>query len=84
MLEVGPSHKTTSLQPSPRGRFSRASWAVDCRDHVPDSKWFSFSQIVHHNIVEGHLLVNGRPRGKLPLEIRDNPAVKDMFGTSTS
>ncbi|KAJ3565847.1 hypothetical protein NPX13_g7345 [Xylaria arbuscula] len=40
----------------------------------------SFSQRVHCNIVEGHVLVNGKPRGKLPLEIRNSPVIKDMFG----
>ncbi|KAI1778973.1 hypothetical protein F4818DRAFT_455215 [Hypoxylon cercidicola] len=40
----------------------------------------SAPQTIHCNIIEGHLLVNGKPRGKLPSEIRDSPAVKDMFG----
>ncbi|CAJ2499840.1 Uu.00g026930.m01.CDS01 [Anthostomella pinea] len=35
-----------------------------------------FRQRVHFNLIEGHLLVNG----KLPLEIRENPIVKGMFG----
>ncbi|KAI1134677.1 hypothetical protein F5Y05DRAFT_422056 [Hypoxylon sp. FL0543] len=39
-----------------------------------------FTQTVHFNVVEGHLLVNGRTRGKLPLEIRSDEAVKGMFG----
>ncbi|KAI1370598.1 hypothetical protein F4677DRAFT_437927 [Hypoxylon crocopeplum] len=41
---------------------------------------FSFKQTVHYNIVEGHLMVNGKPRGKLPLEIRNDPIVQKMFG----
>ncbi|KAL7621053.1 hypothetical protein AAE478_008365 [Parahypoxylon ruwenzoriense] len=41
---------------------------------------YSFSQLVHYNIVEGHLLVNGKPRGKLPLEILDSQIVKEIFG----
>ncbi|KAI0530402.1 hypothetical protein GGR58DRAFT_232579 [Xylaria digitata] len=57
---------------------------------VPNDRWiactisqtggkFSYRQTVHYNIIEGHLLVNGRPRGKLPLEIRDHPAVMELF-----
>jgi hypothetical protein len=41
---------------------------------------FKYRTTVHFNITEGHLLVNGRPRGKLPLEIRNDPAIKDLFG----
>lgn len=59
--------------PPPHGR-----WIVATTSQTQDRS--SFSQMVHHNIVEGHLLVNGRPRGKLPLEIRDSTAVKEMFG----
>lgn len=38
------------------------------------------SQRVHFNITEGHVLVNGKPRSNLPLEIRNSPVVKEMFG----
>ncbi|KAI8626460.1 hypothetical protein F5Y19DRAFT_223552 [Xylariaceae sp. FL1651] len=41
---------------------------------------FISHQTVHFNITEGHLLVNGRPRGKLPLEIRENATIKTLFG----
>lgn len=57
----------------------------------PHSRWIvafasdsqeilSAPQVVHYNIVEGHLLVDGKPRGKLPSEIRDSQEVKEMFG----
>jgi hypothetical protein len=39
------------------------------------------SQVVHYNFVEGHLLVNGKPLGKLPREIRESEEVKELFGT---
>ncbi|KAI1493235.1 hypothetical protein F5X96DRAFT_622924 [Biscogniauxia mediterranea] len=38
------------------------------------------TEVVHCNVVEGHLLVNGKPRGKLPLEIRNSAVVTQMFG----
>ncbi|OTA56699.1 hypothetical protein K449DRAFT_437916 [Hypoxylon sp. EC38] len=57
----------------PNGRWV-TSTATDTRSGL------SFSQTVHFNVVQGHLLVNGRSRGKLPLEIRSDQAVKDMFG----
>ncbi|KAI5867544.1 hypothetical protein GGS23DRAFT_548787 [Durotheca rogersii] len=41
--------------------------------------YYRFSQVVHHNVVEGHLLLNGKPCGKLPLEILDSSAVKKLF-----
>ncbi|KAI1458353.1 hypothetical protein F4805DRAFT_456984 [Annulohypoxylon moriforme] len=40
----------------------------------------SSSRVVHYHLLEGHLLVNKKPRGKLPLEIRNSPAVKELFG----
>ncbi|KAI1761144.1 hypothetical protein GGR53DRAFT_506736 [Hypoxylon sp. FL1150] len=57
----------------------------------PHSRWIvarasesqntsSASQTIHYNVVEGHLLIDGKPRGKLPSEIRDSEEVKDMFG----
>ena len=42
---------------------------------------FVSEQTVHLNIVEGHLLINLQPCGKLPLEFRDDPHIKDMFGS---
>ncbi|RYP29500.1 hypothetical protein DL767_006690 [Monosporascus sp. MG133] len=41
---------------------------------------FVFSQTVHFNVVEGHLLVDGKLRSKLPLGISNSPAVKEIFG----
>ncbi|KAI8634298.1 hypothetical protein F5Y19DRAFT_487754 [Xylariaceae sp. FL1651] len=39
-----------------------------------------YSQRIHFNYIEGHLLVNGKPPGKLPLQIRNDESVKNMFG----
>ncbi|MCJ1402282.1 hypothetical protein MMC11_005502 [Xylographa trunciseda] len=41
---------------------------------------FIVSQVVHYNFVEGHLLVDGKPLGRLPLDIRESEDVKELFG----
>jgi len=41
---------------------------------------FVASQVVHYNFVEGHLLVDGKPLGRLPLDIRESADVKELFG----
>lgn len=41
---------------------------------------FIISQVVHYNFVEGHLLVDGKPLGRLPLDIRESEDVKELFG----
>ncbi|KAI0116069.1 hypothetical protein F4776DRAFT_319624 [Hypoxylon sp. NC0597] len=64
--------KWTFLAP-PNDRWVTSTTTSDAKSR------FSFSQTLHFNIVQGHLLVNGRSRGKLPLEIRSDQAVKDMF-----
>ncbi|KAK0715578.1 hypothetical protein B0H67DRAFT_665770 [Lasiosphaeris hirsuta] len=35
---------------------------------------------IHYNFVEGHLLIDGKPLGKLPLAIRECEQVKELFG----
>ncbi|KAE8384199.1 hypothetical protein BDV23DRAFT_189450 [Aspergillus alliaceus] len=37
-------------------------------------------QLVHYHILEGHLLVDRKPVGKLPAEIRDADSVQELFG----
>ena len=37
-------------------------------------------QVIHLHLIEGHLLVNGRPRSRLPASIRNDPDVKELFG----
>lgn len=39
-----------------------------------------FSERLHFNYIEGHLLLNGKPRSKLPLDIANDDAVKLIFG----
>ena len=38
------------------------------------------SQTVHINLLDGSLLVDGRPLGMLPQEIRSHPLYRDIFG----
>ncbi|KAM3068070.1 hypothetical protein ACMFMF_009436 [Clarireedia jacksonii] len=37
-------------------------------------------QLVQYNFLEGHLLVDTKPLGRLPLEIRESEDVKELFG----
>ncbi|KAI0878565.1 hypothetical protein GGS24DRAFT_517708 [Hypoxylon argillaceum] len=39
-----------------------------------------FAERIHFNYIEGHVLVNGKPRSKLPLNIANDDAVKSVFG----
>lgn len=43
----------------------------------PDSAW---SQVIHVNYIEGHLLIDGKPFGRLPRNIRESEDVKRLFG----
>ena len=40
----------------------------------------TYSQVVHYNFIEGHLLVDGKALGRLPREIRESNEVKELFG----
>ncbi|TGO18614.1 hypothetical protein BPAE_0372g00020 [Botrytis paeoniae] len=44
------------------------------------SNKFIAPQRVHYNFVEGHLLFDGKPLGRLPLDIRESEDVKELFG----
>ncbi|KLO86344.1 Uncharacterized protein LW93_11118 [Fusarium fujikuroi] len=37
------------------------------------------SQRVHYHILQGHLLVDQKPLGRLPLEIRDDESLRELF-----
>jgi len=38
------------------------------------------SQVVHFHLLEGHLLVDGKPLGRLPLEMTNDEGVREIFG----
>ena len=57
----------------------------------PNEKWvtsnttvmvneFLVTQVIHYNYVEGNLLVDGKPLGRLPVDIRESEEVKELFG----
>ncbi|KAG8409573.1 hypothetical protein J3459_017399 [Metarhizium acridum] len=37
------------------------------------------SQTIHYHVLQGHLLIDGKPLGKLPLEIRDDKNILELF-----
>ncbi|GAW25776.1 hypothetical protein SAMD00023353_1300190 [Rosellinia necatrix] len=62
---------------------SLASWTFlqGCNERwivVTTSK--PYPKRIHFNYIEGHLLVNGKPREKLPTAIVDDQDVKEIFG----
>jgi hypothetical protein len=38
------------------------------------------TQVVHYNFIEGHLLVDGKPLGRLPRDVRESDEVRQLFG----
>ncbi|KAM0493507.1 hypothetical protein ACHAP8_009137 [Fusarium lateritium] len=46
---------------------------------VAGRKWTS-SQVVHYHLLQGHLIVDGKPLGRLPLQMTQDPAVQELFG----
>ncbi|KAI1170580.1 hypothetical protein F4777DRAFT_594856 [Nemania sp. FL0916] len=50
-------------------------------DHwIVSSTMGDFPERLHFNYIEGHLLINGKPRSKLPLAIANDDSVKFIFG----
>ncbi|KAJ8129394.1 hypothetical protein O1611_g4237 [Lasiodiplodia mahajangana] len=53
---------------------------------TPHDRWIvattpgPFAERLHFHYIEGHLLVNGKPRSKLPLDIANDEDVKRIFG----
>jgi hypothetical protein len=53
-------------------------WVVSTITTMADK--YPTSQSVQYNFVEGHLLVDNNPLGRLPLEIRESEDVRELFG----
>jgi hypothetical protein len=53
-------------------------WAVSTMTTTTDKH--PMSQLVHYNYIEGYLLVDSKPLGRLPGEIRESEDVKELFG----
>ncbi|KAG8361093.1 hypothetical protein FVEN_g899 [Fusarium venenatum] len=47
---------------------------------VAGTKWTS-CQIVHYHFLQGHLIIDGKPLGKLPLQMTQDPVVQELFGS---
>ncbi|KAF5691719.1 hypothetical protein FCIRC_297 [Fusarium circinatum] len=52
------------------------SWWISSQTAPSDSV---ASQRVHYHILQGHLLVDQKPLGRLPLEIRDDESMRELF-----
>ncbi|CAG9940265.1 unnamed protein product [Clonostachys rosea f. rosea IK726] len=48
--------------------------------HASSNLSISRPQVVHFHILQGHLLVDGKPLGRLPLSMREDEAIKELFG----
>lgn len=46
---------------------------------VAKTEWTA-PQVVHYHMLQGHLIVDGKSLGKLPLEMREDPAIQELFG----
>ncbi|RSL83670.1 hypothetical protein CDV31_016808 [Fusarium ambrosium] len=55
---------------------SHAWWATS---RITGTKWTA-SQVVHYHLLQGHLIVDGKPLGRLPLQMRQDPAIQELFG----
>lgn len=62
-----------------RAPSSQSRWIVSVLTYSASSS--ANPQVVHYNYIEGHLLIDGKPLGRLPYEIRDSDEVKQLFGT---
>ena len=78
----------TAFWPMPEGILNQSADVVFLQD--PHSDWIqitmgSKSQIakhfLHYNFVFGHLIINGKPLGKLPVEYRESSVLQSLFQT---
>ncbi|KAF4988308.1 hypothetical protein FDECE_15104, partial [Fusarium decemcellulare] len=46
---------------------------------IAGTEWTA-SQVVHYHLLQGHLIVDGKPLGRLPLQMREDPAIQELFG----
>jgi hypothetical protein len=70
---TGRTYSQWQLLPCPHDR-----WVVSIM--TSRANRFIASQEVHYNFLEGHLLIDGKPLGRLPLDIRESEDVKELFG----
>ncbi|PFH62337.1 hypothetical protein XA68_14064 [Ophiocordyceps unilateralis] len=56
------------------------SWIQSVVSGSVEARDWAMEQKIHYHVVEGHLLIDGEPLGKLPLEILHSDDVKGLFG----
>ncbi|VUC34642.1 unnamed protein product [Clonostachys rosea] len=49
------------------------------QSQIAGTRWAA-PQVVQYHVLQGHLLVDGKPLGKLPLEMREDPSIQELFG----
>ncbi|EEP77435.1 predicted protein [Uncinocarpus reesii 1704] len=76
-----------ALWPQPEGATPRQYSDLEHLDNphgwvrviVPPSE-ISRQQAIYYHLLEGHLIVDGQPLGKLPAKHRDSPVLEQLFG----
>ncbi|KAF2186028.1 hypothetical protein K469DRAFT_664515 [Zopfia rhizophila CBS 207.26] len=78
----------TAFWPVPEGFLNQSADVVFLNDPHCDwiqitmgSKFQSTKHFVHYNFVFGHLIINGKPLGKLPAEYRESSVLQNLFRT---
>ncbi|CAI6095047.1 unnamed protein product [Clonostachys chloroleuca] len=49
------------------------------QSQIAGTRWAA-PQVVQYHVLQGHLLVDGKSLGKLPLEMREDPSIQELFG----
>jgi len=93
-LEASPGSLTSAINsawPEPEGAPPRSFSQLKFLPHP--NEWWLYSivdatqqttqQIIHYHVLEGHLLVNGQPLGKLPAEHRESVILEQLFGNQS-
>lgn len=80
-----------TLWPQPEGGISRSFGEI--KFLKPPNNWWvqsciqatlqSHQQAIHFNILEGHLLIDGKPLGKLPAKHRESLVLGQLFGNKS-
>ena len=90
-LEASPDSLMFAINvfwPQSEGSQSRSSSGLNFFPH-PNEWWVQWivdatkqtqQQTVHYHLLEGHLLVDGQPLGKLPAELRKSAVLEQLFG----
>jgi Protein of unknown function (DUF3638) len=93
-LEVSPNSLVSAISdvwPQPEGDMPRSCSSAEFLE-LPDEWWIKSKvhateqnkeQTIHYHLLEGHLLVDGQPLGKLPAKHRESLVLKKLFGNQS-